>query len=479
MNKIVTRFAPSPTGYLHIGSARTALFNYLFAKAHNGKFLLRIEDTDRARSTQSATDAIFRDLRWLGIEWDEEPLLQSQRNDVYKEAALSLVNNGLAYYCFSSQEEIATKRQAALDKGEDFMFHSPWRDAQPHEYPKNIAPVVRLKSPVDGDVTIQDTVQGKITIECSKLDDMVLLRQDGMATYMLAVVVDDRESGITHIIRGDDHLTNAFRQALIYQAFNWRLPSMSHVPLIHGPDGAKLSKRHGALGVDAYRQMGYLPWALCNYLLRLGWSHGDDEIISSEQARSWFNLEALGASPARLDFDKMKHLNAHYLKLESHEFLLQSIREQMEEGGAGKISKVSEQNILKGMAQIKARASLLTDLPRIASVYLEGLQLSYEQEQGRKEVLDQIVVAANGQENTARDLLRALLSCLEVVAWEEQAIKQELQNFAQAQSLKLGNIMPPLRMALTGEGGGVDLVNMMFIVGRDEVVNRMQRFVAL
>ena len=312
--KVVTRFAPSPTGFLHIGGARTALFNWLFARHHRGRFLLRIEDTDRARSTPEAVAAIFDGLRWLGLDWDADPVFQSSRLSRHVEAAHQLLQAGLAYHCYASVEELAAMRERAVKDGMPFRYDGRWRDRDPATAPQGIAPVMRFRAPQMDETVIHDRVQGKVTVANAQLDDMVLLRADGTPTYMLAVVVDDHDMGITHVIRGDDHLSNAFRQYQLYRAFGWPVPEFAHVPLIHGPDGAKLSKRHGALGVDAYRDLGYLPEPLCNYLLRLGWSHGDDEIITREQAIEWFELDAVGRSPARFDFAKLTNLNGIYMR---------------------------------------------------------------------------------------------------------------------------------------------------------------------
>ncbi|TNE34744.1 MAG: glutamate--tRNA ligase, partial [Alphaproteobacteria bacterium] len=311
---IVTRFAPSPTGFLHIGGARTALFNWLYARHHNGKYLLRIEDTDRERSTDAAIEAIFDGLKWLGLESDEEPTFQFSRRDRHAEVAKSLIAEGKAYYCYASREELEEMRETARAEGRPPIYDGRWRDRNPSEAPEGVDPVLRFKSPNEGETVIEDMVQGRVTFANKQLDDMILLRADGTPTYMLSVVVDDHDMGVTDIIRGDDHLTNAARQQQLITALGWPVPRYAHIPLIHGPDGAKLSKRHGALGVEAYREMGYLPEAICNYLLRLGWSHGDDEIISRAQAIDWFTLENVGKSAARFDFAKLENLNGIYIR---------------------------------------------------------------------------------------------------------------------------------------------------------------------
>ena len=348
MTNIITRFAPSPTGFLHIGGARTALFNYLFAKHHGGKFLLRIEDTDRVRSTDAATEAILDGLKWLGIDWDDDPIYQFARSDIHAAAAKKLVEAGKAYYCFLTQEELEEEREEAIHEGRHYIVKSKWRDADLSTHPQDKKSVIRLKAPLTGETVIRDLVQGDVVVANDHLDDMILLRSNGTPTYMLAVVVDDHDMGVTHIIRGDDHLTNAARQIILYEAFGWEIPKMAHIPLIHGPDGAKLSKRHGAVGVDWYRDEGYLPEAMCNYLMRLGWSHGNDEIISREQAIEWFDIKSIGKSPSRLDWDKMRNVNMHYIKEADNDrlldFVLKDLSKEMDVSDISKaaIAKASE-----------------------------------------------------------------------------------------------------------------------------------------
>src|SRR6266850_5497839 len=314
MTEIVTRFAPSPTGFLHIGGGRTALFNWLYARGRGGKFLLRIEDTDRARSTEPAIEAIFDGLKWLGLDWDGEPVHQFSRAARHREVAEQLLAAGKAYYCYASSEELTEMREAARREGRSKLYDGLWRDRDPSHPRPDVKPVIRLKAPLTGETAIEDQVQGRVVWQNENLDDLVLLRSDGTPTYMLAVVIDDHDMGVTHVIRGDDHLTNAARQKQIYDALGWPVPVMAHIPLIHGPDGSKLSKRHGALGVDAYRAMGYLPAALRNYLVRLGWSHGDQEIFSTEEMIADFDLPAIGRSAARFDFAKLENLNGHYIR---------------------------------------------------------------------------------------------------------------------------------------------------------------------
>ncbi|MDR2794320.1 MAG: glutamate--tRNA ligase, partial [Holosporaceae bacterium] len=340
---MVTRFAPSPTGFLHIGGARTALFNWLLARHHGGKFLLRIEDTDRARSTPEAVDAIFKGLQWLGINWDEEPVFQFSRASRHVKLAEQLVESGNAYYCYCTPEELEAMREEAKSRGVSPKYNGIWRDRDPQDAPLDVRPVIRLKAPVDGKTTLNDIVQGTVTVDNAQLDDMVLVRSDGTPTFMLSVVVDDHEMGITHVIRGDDHLTNTFRQIQIYRAFGWDMPKFGHIPLIHGPDGAKLSKRHGALGIESYKDMGFLPEAICNCLLRLGWSHGDDEIISIPQAIEWFSTDNLGKSASRLDFSKLENLNGYYMREAPNERLLHCLLEII-----GDVSEEKKLRLQKG-----------------------------------------------------------------------------------------------------------------------------------
>ncbi|CAK6506799.1 glutamate--tRNA ligase [Rickettsia helvetica] len=459
-NSVITRFAPSPTGFLHIGSARTALFNYLFARHHNGKFLLRIEDTDKERSTNIAVEAIFSGLKWLGLDWDGEVIFQSKRNDLYKEAALKLLQDGKAYYCFTSQEEIERQRQKALENKQHFIFNSEWRDKDPSTYPTDIKPVIRLKTPREGSITIHDTLQGEVVIENSHIDDMVLLRADGSATYMLAVVVDDHDMGITHIIRGDDHLTNAARQIAIYQAFGYEVPSMTHIPLIHGAGGAKLSKRHGALGVEAYKDMGYLPESLCNYLLRLGWSHGDDEMISINQAIEWFNLDSLGKSPAKLDFAKMNSLNAYYLRMLDNDSLTSKTVEILKQN-----YKVSEQEIgyiKQAIPSLLVRSETLLDLAWLAQIYLVDSPIICNQD--AKEII----------ENCDKDLLKQVIESLsKLEKFDKESIQNKFTEIATNNGLKLNELMKPVRALITGMTASPSVFEIAEILGKENVLKRI------
>ncbi|CEO17269.1 Glutamate--tRNA ligase [Rickettsia monacensis] len=460
-NSVITRFAPSPTGFLHIGSARTALFNYLFARHHNGKFLLRIEDTDKERSTNIAVEAIFSGLKWLGLDWDGEVIFQSKRNNLYKEAALKLLQDGKAYYCFTSQEEIERQRQKALENKQHFIFNSEWRDKEPSTYPTDIKPVIRLKTPREGSITIHDTLQGEVVIENSHIDDMVLLRADGTATYMLAVVVDDHDMGITHIIRGDDHLTNAARQIAIYQAFGYEVPSMTHIPLIHGADGAKLSKRHGALGVEAYKDMGYLPESLCNYLLRLGWSHGDDEIISMTQAIEWFNLDSLGKSPSKLDFAKMNSLNAHYLRMLDNDSLTSKTVEILKQNY--KVSEKEISYITQAMPSLLVRSETLLELTRLAQIYLVDSPIIYNQD--AKEII----------ENCDRDLIKQVIENLsELEQFDKESVQNKFKEIATTNGLKLNDIMKPVRALITGMTASPSVFEIAEILGKENILKRLK-----
>lgn len=458
---IRTRFAPSPTGFLHIGSARTALFNYLFAKKHGGEFLLRIEDTDIKRSTQEAKQAIIESMQWLDIIWDGEIVYQASRADRHREVAKQLLAAGRAYYCYSSQEEVAALRDEAREKGESFLFKSPWREADPASHPKDVKPVVRLKAPMSGQTIVRDLLQGDVVIENLHLDDMVLLRGDETPTYMLAVVVDDYDMGITHIIRGDDHLNNASRQQLIYEAMGWKIPAMVHIPLIHGPDGAKLSKRHGALGAEQYREMGYLPEALCNYLLRLGWSHGDDEFITREQAIEWFDIEHLGKSPSRIDFDKMKSMNAHYMHMLKPEKVI-SFLEQENDSNVN-LSDQSKKNIIAAIDDIKQRAELVSDLLPLASMYCDEANIIPDQE--AREVINQ------ADDNIIKGVELVLSR---VNGYNSAQIQQEFKELAAGLDIKLGHLMKIVRAIIAGRLNSPGMFSMIAIIGSKESLRRFK-----
>lgn len=449
---VVTRFAPSPTGFLHIGGARTALFNWLFARHYGGKFYLRIEDTDRARSTDAAIDAILDGMKWLELNWDGDPIFQFSRSDRHAEAAKQLVENGKAFYCYTTAEELETFRKENPNK----KFRSPWRDGG--SSPAGVEPSVRLKAPLEGATTVSDQVQGSVTVQNSELDDLILLRSDGTPTYMLAVVVDDHDMGITHVIRGDDHFTNTFRQTLIYQAMGWDVPIFAHIPLIHGPDGAKLSKRHGALGVDAYRNMGYLPEAMRNYLLRLGWSHGDDEIISTEQAIQWFGLESVGKSPSRFDFTKLENLNGHYMREADDTYLADLVEQRL-----GNVDIVGKQRITLGMPGLKARAKTLVELAENAAFYAAKRPLAMDDK--AKELLT----------GDGKDIIQALLPQLEAQDnFGHEATMELAKQYAEEHNSKLGKIAQPLRAALTGSLVSPGVFEVMEILGKEESLGRLR-----
>ena len=459
---VVTRFAPSPTGFLHVGGARTALFNWLYARHHGGTYRLRIEDTDRARSTKEAIDAILDGLSWLGLDHDGEVVYQSRNAARHAEAARELLAMGHAYYCYCTPEELAAMREKARAEGRPIRYDGRWRDRDPAEAPKDIPPVIRLKAPQEGETVIEDGVQGIVRVGNDQLDDMVLLRADGTPTYMLSVVVDDHDMGITHVIRGDDHLTNAFRQAQIYRALDWALPKFAHIPLIHGADGAKLSKRHGALAVGAYRDMGFLPEALCNYLLRLGWSHGDDEIISTEQAIAWFDLDAVGRSAARFDMAKLTNLNGHYIRATDDDKLAALVLPFIAEKIGREPSQAGRERMLAGMPGLKQRAETLVELADSALFYVRDRPIP-------------IAPAAQGLLNEgARVRLKRLGERLgQARDWEAGALEAEVRAFAEADQVPLGQVAQPLRAALTGLKVSPGIFEVMATLGRDEVIGRL------
>jgi glutamyl-tRNA synthetase len=459
---VVTRFAPSPTGFLHIGGARTALFNWLYARHHGGVFRLRIEDTDRARSSPEAIEAILDGLRWLGLDWDDDVVYQSARATRHVEVARDLLARGCAYHCYCSAEELAEMREAARKAGKKKLYDGRWRDRDPAQAPPGVAPVVRFKAPQDGETVIDDAVQGRVRIDNAQLDDMVLLRANGTPTYMLSVVVDDHDMNITRVIRGDDHLTNAFRQTRLYLSLGWTPPGFAHIPLIHGPDGAKLSKRHGALGIEAYREMGYLPEALVNYLLRLGWSHGDDEIIAVDQAIAWFDLDGVGRAPARLDFDRMTSLNAHYIRAAADERLLALIRPLLEARIGGPLSAAAEARLAKGLGAVKQRAKSTLELADSAAFYV----------QSRPIPIDDKAARLLGDEGCAA--LRAMRPALAALDdWSEPAIEAALRALAENSGVKLGKLAQPLRAALTGATASPGIFEVAAILGRDETLGRI------
>ncbi|MCE3254971.1 MAG: glutamate--tRNA ligase [Rickettsiaceae bacterium] len=460
---VVTRFAPSPTGFLHIGGARTALFNYLFSKNNNGKFLLRIEDTDQKRSTDEAKQAIIDGLSWLGLKHDGEIVLQSKNLERHKQVAMELLERGQAYYCYTSAEELEEMRSKAEKNGQVFCFKSEWRDKKLSQA-SSVKPVIRIKAPTDGQTIIKDLVQGEIKVANSELDDLVMLRGDGTPTYMLAVVVDDHDMEISHVIRGDDHLTNAFRQKIIYQAMGWKVPEFAHIPLIHGSDGAKMSKRHGATSVIDYQKMGYLPEAVCNYLLRLGWSHGNDEIISGENAIKWFNLENVGKSPARFDFAKLDNLNKHYIKEKSEEELFDLVTSSQPNSEITKQLQENKTKILRSLKFIKERAIKIFDLLEPIQVYVDGFRKDLDQKdleilKQNPEIIFELAEAISKIEN-----------------WNHDEIKNAINNFATSKNLKIKDFGPALRIALTfssaSAGGLFDVIE---ILGKNEIERRIKQ----
>ena len=465
---IVTRFAPSPTGFLHIGGARTALFNWLFAKHHGGKMLLRIEDTDRARSTQDAVDALMDGLSWLGLDWDGEPISQFSRVDRHKEVVDQMLENGTAYRCYSTPEEVDAMREKARAEGRPPRYDGTWRDKDASEAPEGIDPVIRLKAPQDGETVVDDMVQGRVVIPNKDLDDFVLLRSDGTPTYMLAVVVDDHDMGITHIIRGVDHLTNAARQTLIFNANGWDVPKMAHIPLIHGPDGAKLSKRHGATGAEAYRALGYLPQAMRNYLARLGWSHGDEEIMSLEDMIKWFGMDAVGQSAARFDFRKLENLNGHYMRATDDAELLEHWKVYLAhaDDGAAVLDWMSDvanaKTALIALPGLKERAKTLVELTDSAS-YLWRQRPLENDEKAIKILTDD-----------ARAILGDLNGVLSGVAdWQAEPLEAAVKAYAEDKDLKLGKVAQPLRAALTGRGTSPGIYDVLIALGRDESLARI------
>lgn len=463
MSQVITRFAPSPTGYLHIGGARTALFSWLFARHHGGQFKLRIEDTDRARSTEDAIAKIFEGLKWLGLDWDGEAVMQFARAARHAEVAHELMAQGKAYRCYCSQEELAEMREKAKAEGRPMGYDGRWRDRDPAEAPAGVPPVIRLKAPKEGETVVADLVQGEVKVANSQLDDMVLLRGDGTPTYMLSVVVDDHDMNISHVIRGDDHLTNTFRQMQIYNSMGWTAPGFGHIPLIHGPDGAKLSKRHGALGVEAYRDMGFLPEAMRNYLLRLGWSHGDDEIISTEQAVAWFNLENVGRSPSRFDMNKLSSLNGHYLREAGNARLVGEIAPKIE-GKLGRLLSPEETDRLtKGMAGLKERAKSIIDLAEGAAFYAERPPFDAK----AQKILSPLVLAEGAL------IIDGFLSrAYDLPAFERSSIEALARNYSDETGCKLGDLAQPLRAALTGSTTSPPIFEVMEILGALECQNR-------
>lgn len=469
---VVTRFAPSPTGFLHIGGARTALFNWLYAKKRGGKILLRIEDTDRERSTEPAIAAIIDGLKWLGLTWDDDIVYQFSRAGRHREIAEQLLAEGKAYRCYASPEELTTMREAARKEGRSKLYDGRWRDRDPSEAPQGVDPVIRLKAPQAGETVIEDQVQGRVVWQNADLDDLVLLRSDGNPTYMLAVVVDDHDMGVTHIIRGDDHLTNGARQKHIYEALGWNVPIMAHIPLIHGPDGAKLSKRHGALGIEAYRAMGYLPAAMRNYLVRLGWAHGDQETFSTEEMVAAFDLPAIGRAPARLDLAKLDNLNGHYIRGTGDAELITILEDLLPHiaGGdelAGKLTPELRAKLLTAMPGLKERAKTLIELFEASRFLWASRPL---------EINAAAKVLLTGE---AKAVVAALLPDLEkLIDWTAPGVEAVVRGFAESTGAKLGAVAQPLRAALTGKTTSPPIFDVLAVLGRDESLARLRDVVA-
>jgi glutamyl-tRNA synthetase len=464
---IVTRFAPSPTGFLHIGGARTALFNWLYARGRGGKMLLRIEDTDRERSTKAAIEAIINGLTWLGIDWDGDVVYQFARAARHRETVEQLLAENKAYRCYTSPEELADMREAARREGRSKLYDGRWRDRDPTEAPAGVKPVIRLRAPVSGETIIEDQVQGRVVWQNENLDDLVLLRSDGTPTYMLAVVVDDHDMGVTHIIRGDDHLTNAPRQKQIYDALGWLTPNMAHIPLIHGPDGSKLSKRHGALGIDAYRAMGYLPTAMRNYLVRLGWSHGDQEIFSDAEMVRFFDLPQIGRSPARLDLAKLESVNGHYMRQSGNKELVAALENFLPHiaGGAqiaAKLTPALREKLVAAMPALKERAKTLIDL-------VEGARFIWAERPLKLEDKARALLTAE-----ARALLADLIPELSSVApWSAETTEAVIRRFAERRCVKLGAVAQPLRAALSGRTTSPPIFDVLTVLGKAESLGRI------
>nr|WP_320142104.1 glutamate--tRNA ligase [uncultured Cohaesibacter sp.] len=467
-SQVVTRFAPSPTGFLHIGGARTALFNWLYAKANGGKMLLRIEDTDRERSTDAAIDAIIAGMEWMGLSYDGDPISQYSRVDRHREVVEQLLATGKAYRCYCTPEELTEMREKARAEKRPPRYDGTWRDRDPSEAPEGVKPAIRLKAPQEGTTVIEDQVQGTVTFPNKDLDDMIIMRSDGNPTYNLAVVVDDHDMGVTHIMRGDDHLTNAARQTLVYQAMGWDVPTMAHIPLIHGPDGAKLSKRHGALGVEAYRDMGYLPVAMRNYLVRLGWAHGDDEVMTTEQMIEWFGFDGMNKAAARFDFKKLENLNGVHMRHADDDDLynqLVTLLPHLEDGQAmlDLIDEAKKAQIMLAMPSVKERAKTLLDLKAGLAFLFDTRPLAMEDK------------AAKHLTDETRAMLSELLPRLEALEeWSLESTDALIRAFAEEKDLKLGKVAQPLRAAMTGRATSPGIFDVLIILGKDESIARLK-----
>ena len=459
--QVVTRFAPSPTGYLHIGGGRTALFNWLYARGRGGKFLLRIEDTDRERSTPEATAAILKGLTWLGLDWDGDVVSQFERKERHAEVAHEMLARGTAYKCFSTPEEIAAFRADAEAKGASYaVFQSPWRDADPATHPD--APyAIRMKAPRTGETEIHDEVQGIVTIKNETLDDMIVLRSDNTPTYMLAVVVDDHDMGVTHVIRGDDHLNNAARQQMVYTAMGWTVPVWAHIPLIHGPDGKKLSKRHGATGVEEYQAMGYPAAGMRNYLTRLGWAHGDAEIFTTAEAMQMFDLKGIGRAPARLDFKKLENTCGHHMAMTPDAALLHELDGFLQAAGRPALTDAQRDKLSRGLYCIKDRAKTFPEL-------LEKAQFAMA---SRPVVADE--AAAKALDTVSRGILKSLTPRLQNASWTKEGLESILNDAAAENGIGFGKLAAPLRAALAGRTATPSVFDMMLVIGRDETIARL------
>lgn len=459
---VVTRFAPSPTGLLHLGSARIALFNWLYARRHGGEFLLRLEDTDRKRSTEEAVSAIIDGLAWLGLDWDGEIVRQSERGKRHADVARRLLEEGRAYRCYCAPEELAEMREAARERGSPVLYDGRWRDRDPSEAPAGVPPTIRIKSPLAGETVIEDRVQGTVTVANRQLDDMVLSRSDGTATYMLSAVVDDHDMGVTHVIRGDDHLNNAARQTILFQALGWTVPEFAHVPLIHGADGAKLSKRHGAAGVETYRDEGYLPEAMRNYLARLGWSHGDEELFTTEQAVEWFDLDRVGRGAARFDLDKLRSVNAHYIQQARDSRLVEAIRGPLAERRGRGLEDHDLERLTAAMPVLKPRAKSIPELVDNALFVVRDRPVEPDEK------------AAGLLDADARSLLRDLAGVLETLGdWNPSAIETAIRGYAAENGIELGAAAQPLRASLTGKTASPGIFDVLAVLGKEESLGRI------
>jgi glutamyl-tRNA synthetase len=464
---VVTRFAPSPTGYLHIGGARTALFNYLYAKHTGGNFLLRIEDTDRTRSTQDAINAILEGMKWIGLPWDGEVIFQTSYVDRHRAAVDRLLTAGAAYHCYCTPEELTAMREEQKAKGLSIRYDGRWRERDPRDAPAGINPSIRFKAPLDGETVIDDLVQGSITVSNAQLDDMILLRSDGTPTYMLSVVVDDIEMGITHIIRGDDHLNNAFRQVQLIHGLGGEAPAYAHIPLIHGSDGTKMSKRHGALGIEAYRDMGFLPEALRNYLLRLGWGHGDDEIISDTQAVKWFDIKDVRRAPSRFDINKLTNLNGHYMREATSEYLVELITPSLQDVRGKNLEPADIARLVHGLPGLKTRAKTINELSESALFYVHPRPLPLD-DKARK------VLSDGGDE-----IVQVALQALELMSdWTSSNLDAWARSFAEEAGLKLGKVAQPLRVALCGSTVSPPIFEVMEVLGKEESIARFRDVLA-